>query len=365
MAEPARIPIEDPLEIDGELVRLGSDILPMRFLEPLNGEEERARFMSTPGYNPQFAYHAIPDTEYALLRERLEALVPDDSPVGQLFERTRGYLLRRLKLRQVIGTSKFWDPDLYGPPSEDLIAIAEQILEARPPVEHVTDSIHTADRLVAMCEQALRQYGLGEWRVIARPHISSSNVESANRLIIVRADQLYSMTSIKRLIVHEIETHVLRAANGYLQPLRIFGAAVIPGYLTTEEGLALVNEERAGYIDHSRLRVLAARVVAAHLARLTSFREIYDRLIRSGLSENEAWTTVKRVKRGLGDTSVPGGYIKDHVYLWGKIKLEQFLVDGGDLAGLYVGKIGLEMLHLVQALGMRPAKYLPRSYRAR
>src|SRR5262249_43969691 len=159
--------------------------------------------MSTPGYNPQFVYHAIPDAEYALLRGRLEALHPDGTAIGQLFERTRGYLLRRLKLRQVIGTSKFWDPDLYGQPTEDLIAIAEEILEARPALEHTTDSIHTADRLVTMCEQALRQHGLGDWRVIARPHISSSNVESANRLIIVRADQLYSMTAIKRLIVHE------------------------------------------------------------------------------------------------------------------------------------------------------------------
>src|SRR5262249_26213535 len=154
--------------------------------------------------------------------------------------------------------------------------------------------------------------------------ISATNVESANRIINVRADQRYSMVSAKRLLIHEVETHVLRAANGYLQPYGIFGAAVIPGYLATEEGLALVNEERAGYIDKPRLRILAARVIASHLARLVSFREIYDQLIAYRLDPEDAWITVKRVKRGLGDTSKPGGYIKDHVYLWGKLKLEQY-----------------------------------------
>jgi uncharacterized protein (TIGR02421 family) len=356
-------PIADYGGIDEALCQLGSEILPLKYFDPLNSEEEERRFFERPGYNPQFTYSPMPDEEYRLLYERLDALRPDSSPTGRLFEHTRRYLFRRLALRRHLGTAQFWDPDLYGQPPEDLIQIADQMLKMSYLSDETSGMVHGVDRLISMCEQALRQYRLDEWRVVARPQISSSNVESANRLVILRADARYSMTAMKRLVVHEIETHVLRAANGYLQPLRIFGAAVIPGYLATEEGLALVNEERAGYIDIDRQRVLAARVIAAHLARLVSFREIFDRLVGYGLDPQSAWNTVKRVKRGLGDTSLPGGYIKDHVYLWGKIKLEKYIVDGGDLSLLYVGKIGLEMLELVDVMGMKPPRYLPRSYR--
>jgi uncharacterized protein (TIGR02421 family) len=349
--------------IDAALCQLGSEILPLRHLEPVNGEEERERFFSRTDYNPQFVYLQLTDEQYRNAIERLQAIHPDASPIGQLFLHTRNYLHRRLELRRAVGGARFWDPSLYEVPSEELVQIAERILDAGlPEEEFTTDAIHGAERMRAMFEQALRQHGLTDWKVISRAHISSTNVESANRLVIVRADGLYSMTMMKRLVVHEIETHVLRAANGYLQPLRIFGAAVIPGYLATEEGLALVNEERAGYVDNERLRLLAARVIASHLALLTSFREIYQRLRDYGLGEQDAWITVKRVKRGLGDTALPGGFIKDHVYLWGKIKLEQYLVAGGDLARLYVGKIGLEMIDLVEQLGMQPPRYLPRSY---
>jgi hypothetical protein len=356
-------PIADLAGIDEALCQLGSEILPLRFFEPLNSEEEQRRFFDEPGYNPQFVYPSMPEEEYRVCSERLDALRPDGSPAGRLFEYTRRYLARRLALRRTIGTGQFWDPDLYGLPPEDLIQLAEQILETSYFPSENSEATFGADRLIAMCEQTLRQYALTEWKVVARPHISSANVESANRLIVLRADAKYTMTQMKRLVVHEIETHVLRAANGYLQPLRIFGAAVIPGYLATEEGLALVNEERAGYSDSDRQRVLAARVIASHLARLTSFREIYERLLGYGLSSGEAWITVKRVKRGLGDTSLPGGYIKDHVYLWGKLKLEKYLVEGGDLSMLYAGKIGLEMLALVEQMGMKPPQYLPKSYR--
>jgi uncharacterized protein (TIGR02421 family) len=354
--------VRDVEQMDRTLCHLGAAILPLRHLDPLNGEDEKRKFFDSKQYDPQFAYTKMDEGEYATLSARLATLHPDDSPIGRLFEHTRSYLTRRLRLRRAVGTAEFWDPDLYGRPPEDLIQLAERILKDGRPVDDSGDLIYGADLVVNLLEQALRRYGLNEWKVLTKAYISATNVESVNRLIIVRGDTRYSMMSAKRLVVHEVETHVLRAANGYTQPLGIFGAAVIPGYLATEEGLALVNEERAGYIDRARLRVLAARVIAAHMSRLVSFREIYEKLRSYNIDPEEAWVTVKRVKRGLGDTSQPGGYIKDHVYLWGKIKLEQFLVEGGDLAALYVGKVGLDHLDLLRQIQLKAPKYLPASY---
>jgi uncharacterized protein (TIGR02421 family) len=354
--------ISDPAQIDRALCMLGKTILPLRHLDPINDDAEKAKFMAGSTENPQFEYRKIDDGEYHSARQALESLAPDNSPIGKIFDHTRTYLLRRLELRRSIGTSDFWAPELYGRIPGDLIQLAERMLKDGRRYETGNETIYGVELVIGMMEQALRRYGVTGWKVQARSNISATNVESVNRVINVQADQRYSMMTAKRLVVHEIETHVLRAANGYEQPYGIFGAAVIPGYLATEEGLALVNEERAGYIDRPRLRVLASRVMAAHLACLYSFREIFERLLEYHLSREEAWVTVKRVKRGLDDTSKPGGYIKDHVYLWGKIKLEEFIVQGGDLAALYVGKVGLDHLDLLRGIDLRPPRYLPRSY---
>ena len=165
-----------------------------------------------------------------------------------------------------------------------------------------------------------------------------------------------------RLVVHEIDTHVLRAANGYCQPYRIFAVGAVPSYLMTEEGLAVVNEERMGYSDHPRTRLFAARVLAAMSALTQSFSVVYAELRDRGFSHGEAFVITRRVKRGLTDTSMPGGYIKDHAYLWGRVQVEEYVLGGGDLSRLYVGKIALEHVPFVEDLGLAPPRYLPYPY---
>jgi hypothetical protein len=162
--------------------------------------------------------------------------------------------------------------------------------------------------------------------------------------------------------VHEIDTHVLRSANGYAQPFRIFAVGAVPSYLMTEEGLAVVNEERMGYIDQPRTRMFAARVVAALAAQTQPFATIYAELRDYGFSHGEAFTITRRVKRGLTNTAKPGGFIKDHAYLWGRVLVEEYVLSGGDLSRLYVGKIALEHVPYVEDLGLLPPKYLPYPY---
>src|SRR5262249_44821958 len=149
--------------------------------------------------------------EYERLSAELESLEPDDTPIARLFEYTRAYLIRRLRLRRVAGTPEFWDPHLYGQPAEDLIALAERILTERQLEQDEEKEIHGPGQLAALMEQALRRYGLEEWKVAVQPNITATNVDSPNRVINVRGDLRYSVTMAKRLIVHEIETHVLRA----------------------------------------------------------------------------------------------------------------------------------------------------------
>jgi hypothetical protein len=243
-----------------------------------------------------------------------------------------------------------------------VIQLARRILnQPQQNVRPIERPFKASDQ-VRLVQARLRQYNLSDWRVDVKANLSSTNTDPANRVVNLRADLTYTMEEMKRLVVHEIDTHVLRAANGYSQPYRIFAVGAVPSYMMTEEGLAVVNEERMGYIDHARTRVFAARVIAAVSATQHSFSTVYGELREHGFSHNEAFVITRRVKRGLADTTAPGGYIKDHAYLWGRVLVEEFVLSGGDLSRLYVGKIALEHVPFVEDLGLLPPRYLPYPY---
>jgi hypothetical protein len=108
--------------------------------------------------------------------------------------------------------------------------------------------------------------------------------------------------------------------------------------------------------------MFAGRVLAAARALTNSFAEVYAEQRDYGFSADEAYVTARRVKRGLSDTSLPGGFIKDQAYLWGRLLVEEHVLQGGDLSRLYVGKVSLEQLKMLHELGLRPARYMPLPY---
>ncbi|GAG24501.1 unnamed protein product, partial [marine sediment metagenome] len=163
--------------------------------------------------------------------------------------------------------------------------------------------------------------------------------------------------NLRGLAIHEVGVHVLRAANGYRQPLKIF-AIGLPTYLSTEEGLSMYFEEITGNTNNEMLRNYAARVVAVDsLLRDLTFRKTFEKLKSYNFSDEQAWNLTLRAFRG-------GGYIRDHVYLEGYIQVKDFAQKKGDFKALYVGKIGIKDLTLVKDLLkkgiLREAKYIPK-----
>ena len=139
---------------------------------------------------------------------------------------------------------------------------------------------------------------------------------------------------------HEIDVHTQRSTNGSSQGLHCF-ATGLQGAMKTEEGLALLAEEHTGTISPSTLQRQQHVISAIHLARELGISELYNHL-RKKCSAGLAWNIALRVKRGLKNPELPGVYAKDSVYLVGWFELRQWLMSGGSLASLYVGKVGIE-----------------------
>jgi hypothetical protein len=75
---------------------------------------------------------------------------------------------------------------------------------------------------------------------------------------------------------------------------------------------------------------------------------------------DKAITKAIELKRGLGDTSIPGGFTKGIVYFRGLLAIDDFAERGGDIKRLYIGKIALEDLELAEKVpGLRAPLLLP------
>lgn len=146
---------------------------------------------------------------------------------------------------------------------------------------------------------------------------------------------------VKPLIQHEIGTHILTYCNGLRQPIKQLYAG-LAGYNQLQEGLAVLAEYFVGGLTASRLRIIAARVIAADcLVKGKSFTQTYAILVEKySFSKNLSFEIRMCIYRG-------GGLIKDAVYLRGVLLLLKYLQNGGNLELLYTGKFSLHYVPLI------------------
>jgi hypothetical protein len=177
--------------------------------------------------------------------------------------------------------------------------------------------------------------------VVWEPVLSSRVlVEAARRTIRLNPAARFRRSDEAGLIAHEIDVHVTRGENGAAQPLRMFGTGLARS-LGTEEGLAILAEERVGTLSASFLPRQAVVSEAVRQAGALGFRALYE-LLREQVGSLGAWQIALRVKRGLARPGEPGVYAKDTVYLSGYRLVRDWVAAGGRIADLYVGKVGIE-----------------------
>jgi hypothetical protein len=128
------------------------------------------------------------------------------------------------------------------------------------------------------------------------------------------------------------------------------------GYLRTEEGLAFYNEHNSS-MEQARANKYGMRVLAIHAALQNSFADTFAELKRInhdkklGLTTQELIGLVERSKRGLKDTSSPGAFTKDIIYVAGFDEVSKYVQKEGQIEDLLVGKISIEDARALKAAG--------------
>ena len=171
--------------------------------------------------------------------------------------------------------------------------------------------------------------------------------------LLLNSRQKVAENRVEALLAHEIGTHVLTYFNGQAQPFRQLYAG-LPDYEELQEGVAVLAEYLTGGLTGLRLRMLAARVLAANMITEGAgfsevFRELHDIY---GFSQKIAYNITLRIFRG-------GGLLKDMVYLRGLIRLLEYLGNGGAFEPLLLGKFGADHLHIIRELQWRKVLVAP------
>src|SRR5690606_13386386 len=301
---------------------------------------------------------------YELPIERLE-----DPTLATLFGDTRDELARKITMLEDRNTPNFLYGSLavFGSVDAPLLELARLLLgrlngngdaiseaggeqHARP--GHRVDADGFAARARSEIDAYRERYPKLSATVEVRDDISGLMVSHGD-LFVGRRVRV-PLRRVNALLQHEVGTHVLTYANGAAQPLGLL-AMGLAGYEELQEGLAVLAEHLVDGLEASRLRLLAARVVAVHtVASGADFIETFRVLSEDhGLAPSAAFTVAMRVHRG-------GGFTKDAVYLRGLVRLLGYLGDGGRLEPLYVGKVAFEHIPAVQELLWREYLASPR-----
>lgn len=288
-----------------------------------------------------------------LYRDRLDEL---ELELCMLENLGRERVVRPLAARRY-GTGNTQVPEWIG--GGTLSSLAQVILatiEPDPEPLTVPSTSFRPSRGLAGMMQALANSLSLDARVVVDARLVAG-AATGDRTVYV-ADRMFGAREARRLMVHEVLGHLLAAANGRCQPLRIVEWGTAQSF-ADQEGVCLCLEAMAGAMDAQRLRTLAARVHATDLLHSgASFSDTATLLARvDGMRAEEAVALAERAYRG-------GGVARDAAYLEGYLRVRGALHDGEtDLDELRAGRLSVGALPHVRALAsyglFRPAPQRP------
>jgi uncharacterized protein (TIGR02421 family) len=338
------------LDVDARLTEIERAVNMLLNITPVNAAQawadfERSDFATVPTLRLrplEFEPDMVRRDLYNLEIENIT-----DPALHTLFRAKRDEIARQITALEDRDTSRFVyaSLQLYGGIAQPLASAAEELLETIPAEAPSTPSV-TAGAFADAAREEFDRYRAVypdfPARVEVRDDISELMV-SFGRLLIPEAAALRA-DRVEPLLHHEIGTHVVTYQNGARQPLTLLTVG-LPGYDETQEGLAVLAEYLTGGLDPRRLRVLAARVVAiGKMLDGAGFLQIFDSLRNEHrIPARTAWSIAIRVVVG-------GGSVKDAIYLRGITRILEALADDCSLDVLFVGKLSLDQVPMIQDL---------------
>jgi len=344
-------------EVDRRLAEIADTFDFLLQATPVNVEpawrEFRRNLFQVP---PVFHYRPLAADPVRLKRRLYEVPIEriEDPTLAQLFRERQDDLDRKITLLTDIGTPRFvlGSLQIYGRIETSLLMLAHELLSTVPPRSRDSssggqvDAAELARRAAEEIDAYRARHPQFAAKVSVRDDMYWGLLVSKGDLLIGRQTRVPA-GRVDALVQHEVGTHLVTYYNGRAQPFRQLYTG-LAGFDGLQEGLAVLAEYLVGGLSRPRIRLLAARVVAAHqLVEGASLIDTFRMLCRTyEFPQRQAFTIAMRVYRA-------GGLTKDVVYLRGLVEILEHLRGGGELEPLFVGKIAVEHIPLVRELTLR------------
>ncbi len=287
-----------------------------------NQLEERQKFFAIKNYNPQLQYKALP----------LRDISPELTTLARLLKQEKFPIVIQAFIESQISSvnDSFLSAIYKGKP--EIFAHSQKLYTYAPLGELYKEWVRLkpeqnnhlleAEEILRQFKQLLTEKGLASIAV-------SLSREKPNRIWVIPSkihigvNMRKSQLEIDRLLVHEIQTHLYMNLNLAADPSNILARVPkSPQSLEKNEGMAIYNEIAQQVITNSAKLIYALRATVDY--RL-SFNEIYKWVLPYLSEESIAYDFTLRIKRGLSDTTGPGGYTRDRTYYNGYMKLQDKL----------------------------------------
>ena len=286
---------------------------------------------------PHVEYPAYDLTDRRIALQKIIDASDKDHPVGRYIIQTAASYIVAARMLESVGKPDFrvLSEILYGSPTDKLgsfsnLALADQFIkittdlgasaEHEEPVERFSPEAVAAELKIR--SQAF--FAPASIDVVVDQNLAAKAAAGAER-VRIRGMTSFTRAEIEQLLEHEVYVHSATMRNGRAQPfLKSLGLGS-PRTTGTQEGLATFAELITATMDLPRLRRIALRIKAIHLAlEGGDFVELFRFFLESGQSEKESFQSTARIFRG-GDVRGRFVFTKDVVYLKGLLSVHTFL----------------------------------------
>jgi uncharacterized protein (TIGR02421 family) len=354
----------DVRDVDRRLSRIASSFDLLLLVSPTNTDRAFGAFQRDKYQRPPAFRYRESAVDVVDLKRRLFSVpvhkVEDPTMEALLVEKQRELSLK-LDLIDQRGNKRFrhLSAALYGPVDDSIFADAQAILDRPLRRTRERQRSLTAEEFAAAAREEIEAYRALDpaisSTVTVSPEVSTVMVSDGD--VLIGRSVTVPHSRVQALIHHEVGTHAVTQWNGSTQPFLLLRTG-LAGYEEFQEGVAVFAEHAIGGLTRTRLRTLAARVIASQsVLDGAEFLDTYRLLADEGFGARAAFAITVRVHRS-------GGFVKDAIYLRGFSAVFDHLARGGSMSTLYCGKFAAGHITVVEEFVRRgvltPPRILPR-----
>ncbi len=346
-------------KMDSTLLDINTELANLILPKPLNLKEEKEKFFSSNfEYNPQFTYKPLTFNPDSIINT-LNSLNPPDSEIGEIYLKKIKITKKIIFFLESIGKSTEMftkrSIDLYNDinpyhheKSLQIVNKHNETLKKKNKTKFLN-----AEEIENEIKKVMKEYSINYATNIVNSNYKGNSISINHKSKTINIPQSISKSEsfTRGTIAHEIETHIIRKINGENQKYKIFAKGTA-NYSKWEEGLATIMK----YI-YSKTKYLtspAIMYISTDYAKDNSFVQTFHKLNELFDNPYRNWVRTYRVKRGISDTSQPGAFMKDIIYLSYADKVGNYILQNpSTLDTIFDGKATPEELEKFTSLKSR------------